>query len=304
MSRSLRLQRFLAQCGVTSRRNAEQLIVDGRVTVNGKRCTELGTCVDPNEDAVALDGVAVVIRDRVLYALHKPRGVVSTLKDPEGRPDLSTAADRAGQRLYPIGRLDADVGGLLLLTNDGEYSNQMLHPRFAIPRTYVARVQGECGPETIAQLLKGCRLSDGFGLADKAELLSIEEAALAYGFWKKTGRSRFVRIIVHEGRNHFVKRLLAAVGLTVEELYRVAFGPYRLGKLRPGEMKQLRFEVLPTARVKPDSATVRRKPRASTRARTNPVKKAPSKVGGRSSAKSRQPGKASKKQPRSRRAKE
>lgn len=267
MKRPIRLQRYLAQCGAASRRGAEQLIADGRVSVNGKRCTTLGTSVVPDADVVTVDGKTVAAFERVLYAFHKPRGLITTLRDEAGRFDLSAVQEELGIRLNPIGRLDSDVGGLLLLTNDGDYAHQLTHPSFAVSRTYVARLNGQPDEDSADRLLRGCRLRDGVGRADSVEFFGPEQARVAYSYWRRTAKSHFVRISVHEGRNHFVKRLLAAVGLPVEELYRVAFGPYRLGKLRPGELKQFRFEKLSPRPASTSGATKTRQSHRNTNAK-------------------------------------
>ncbi len=241
----IRLQRFIAQCGVASRRKAEELISSGRVCLNGRRCSELGTTIDPAHDSVTIDGERAVPPDRVLYAYHKLPGTVSTMQDPQGRPDLGRLSTESGHRLFPVGRLDIDVGGLVLLTNDGEYSHELLHPRYQVPRTYVARVVGSITAAKIEGMLAGKKLSDGFGRADSAKELTPHQAVQRFRYWKQLERARFVEVVVHEGRNHFVKRLLGAFELEVQELYRICFGPYRLGSLRPGRLKQLRFERLP-----------------------------------------------------------
>jgi pseudouridine synthase len=223
-----RLQKVLASAGIASRRVAENLIVEGRVTVNGEVADQLGRRVDPDEDEIAVDGVAVQLdASRRYVVLNKPTGVVSSMLDEHGRPDLSEWADRYGERLFNVGRLDYETSGLLILTNDGELAHVLAHPSFGVTKTYVAKVDGAVAPATIQQLLDGIDLEDGPIAADKVRLLeSMRGASL-------------VEITLHSGRNRIVRRMLEAVGHPVDELVRRSFGPIQLGSLAPGHTREL-----------------------------------------------------------------
>jgi pseudouridine synthase len=225
----VRLQKVLAHAGVASRRVVEDMIVAGRVTVNGQPATELGRRIDPEVDLVAVDGQAVQLdSDKRYVMLNKPRGVISTMRDEQGRPDLSEFADQFEERLYNVGRLDGDTSGLLLLTNDGELANVMAHPRFGVEKTYVAKVRGRVKQPTLARLMRGVELDDGPIAADRARMLSTT----AQG-------GTLLEITLHSGRNRIVRRMLDAVGHPVIELVRRQFGPLHLGTLPSGQMRDL-----------------------------------------------------------------
>ncbi|MFC0682075.1 pseudouridine synthase [Lysobacter korlensis] len=224
-----RLQKVMAAAGVASRRVSEQMIVEGRVRVNGKVVTELGRRVRPDRDLVAVDGVAVQLDPSRRYVmLNKPVGVVSTMKDERGRPDLRRFTERFEERLFNVGRLDAETSGLLLLTNDGELAHVLAHPSFGVEKTYIAKVTGEVTPATLRTLLKGVDLDDGPIAADRARLLGAPTR----------GRS-MVEVTLHSGRNRIVRRMLDAVGHPVEELVRRQFGPLHLGTLASGSLRDL-----------------------------------------------------------------
>ena len=225
----VRLQKVLAHAGVASRRVVEDMIVAGRVTVNGEPATELGRRIDPEVDLVAVDGQAVQLdSDKRYVMLNKPRGVISTMSDEQGRPDLSEFADQFDERLYNVGRLDGDTSGLLLLTNDGELANVMAHPRFGVEKTYVAKVRGRVKQSTLARLMRGVELDDGPIAADRARILSTT----AQG-------GTLLEVTLHSGRNRIVRRMLDAVGHPVIELVRRQFGPLHLGTLSSGQMRDL-----------------------------------------------------------------
>lgn len=227
--RGERLQKVMAAAGVASRRVSENLIAAGRVTVNGKVVTELGRRVDLSADHVAVDGVAVQLDSSRRYVmLNKPVGVVSSLRDEHGRPDLSRYASGYPERLFNVGRLDAETSGLLLLTNDGEVAHVLAHPRFGVTKTYIARVRGVVSPQTIARLRRGVELEDGPIAADMAKLLQTNPPD-----------DSLVEITLHSGRNRIVRRMLAEVGHPVLELVRRQFGPLRLGTLRAGQLRDL-----------------------------------------------------------------
>lgn len=223
-----RLQKVLAAAGVASRRVVEQMIVDGRIAVDGVVVTELGTRV--RIDArVAVDGEPVQLDVSKRYLmLNKPVGVVSTLADERGRPDLSGYVEAAGERVFNVGRLDADTSGLLLLTNDGALANVLAHPRFGVEKTYVAKVDGRVDQRVVRTLRNGFELDDGFIRADRARVLG------------SPGRKHsMVELTLHSGRNRIVRRMLEHVGHPVVELVRRQFGPLRLGTLASGESREL-----------------------------------------------------------------
>ncbi|RGE16869.1 rRNA pseudouridine synthase [Leucobacter sp. wl10] len=226
----MRLQKALAHAGVASRRACEALITGGRVTVNGRVRRELGSRIDPDRDDVRVDGVVVQLDSSKRYfVLNKPRGVVSTMRDENGRPDLREFTDRVDDRLYNVGRLDTDTSGLLILTNDGELAHRLAHPSFGVSKTYVAKVRGRVTAAVIQRLRDGVELSDGPIRADRAKLLPGGSG----------GSHSLVEITLHSGRNRIVRRMLAEVGHPVEELVRRRFGPLHLGALRSGQMREL-----------------------------------------------------------------
>ncbi|MEY9951037.1 pseudouridine synthase [Leifsonia sp. EB34] len=230
-----RLQKVMAAAGVASRRVSEDMIVAGRVTVNGQIVTELGRRVDPATDRVAVDGTAVQLDTSRRYVmLNKPVGVVSSMRDEQGRPDLSRFTAGYPERLFNVGRLDAETSGLLILTNDGELAHVLAHPSFGVTKTYIARVRGTVTPQTIARLTKGVELEDGPIAADKARLLQSRSA----------GGDSLVEITLHSGRNRIVRRMMAEVGHPVIELVRRQFGPLHLGTLKVGAMRDLTKEEL------------------------------------------------------------
>ena len=236
----IRLQKALAQAGVASRRKCESYIVEGRVAVDGVVKTELGTLVTPGVEQLSVDGKPVEGEPRRLFLFHKPSGVTTTLSDPHAEQTLGPLIERLGVRAFPVGRLDRNVVGLLLLTNDGDYAERLLHPRFAIERCYQARIEGLPNKKTLSLLTKGIELEDGLGRAGRvkakpgsAELRNLLGMARA-------GES-YLEITVTEGRKHFVKRLLRAAGHPVVRLARVQFGPYSLGSLASGQVRESDF---------------------------------------------------------------
>ncbi|QGH69247.1 pseudouridine synthase [Pseudactinotalea sp. HY158] len=222
----VRLQKVLAGAGVGSRRACEVLIAAGRVSVGGVTVRELGTRVDPATAVIHVDGLRVQLDEGlVTLALNKPRGVVSTMNDERGRPDLSEFVGARPERLFHVGRLDAETEGLLLLTNDGELAHRLAHPSYEVSKTYVARVQGRVSRGLGRRLLAGVELEDGPAAVDRFTVL--EQAADA----------SLVQVVLHEGRNHIVRRLLAEVGHPVTRLSRTDFGPIHLGTLKPGRTR-------------------------------------------------------------------
>jgi len=221
-----RLQRALARAGVGSRRACEDVIREGRVTVNS-RVAVLGDRVDASRDVVAVDGHRVSVDPGLRYlAFHKPSGVTTTMRDPHARTGL-TAYLPTDVRVFPVGRLDRDTEGLLILTNDGALANRLMHPRYGVEKEYLAEVESAPTKRQVARLRRGVELEDGVATA---------VAARAVG---RTGARGAVRLVMAEGRKREVRRLLAAVGLPVRRLIRVRVGPVRLGRLRPGEARDL-----------------------------------------------------------------
>jgi 23S rRNA pseudouridine2605 synthase len=239
----VRLQKVLANAGVASRRVAENLIVEGRVRVNGVVVTELGSRIDPAVDLVDVDGTAIQLDATKRYVvLNKPRGVVSSMQDDRGRPDLRRFVRDWPERLYNVGRLDADTSGLLVLTNDGELAHMLAHPSFGVTKVYIAKVEGKVTAQTIASLTRGIDLEDGPIAADRARLLSVSTgAADGRGGAAPAGRSAesLVELTLHSGRNRIVRRMMAAVGHPVIELVRRQFGPLHLGTLPVGKAREL-----------------------------------------------------------------
>lgn len=224
----IRLQKVLSAAGVASRRVIEQYIVEGRIRVNGETVTELGRRVNPETDLIDVDGTAVQLDVTKRYVmLNKPTGVVSSLRDENGRPDLRVFTDDYEERLYNVGRLDAETSGLLVLTNDGDLAHVLAHPSFGVTKVYIAKVAGEVTAQTISKLTKGIDLDDGPIAADKARLLDTSRG------------SSLVELTLHSGRNRIVRRMLAAVGHPVTELVRRQFGPLHLGTLPVGKTREL-----------------------------------------------------------------
>ncbi len=226
----VRLQKAMASAGVASRRVSEQLIVEGRVEVNGQVVTELGTRIDPATDLVAVDGVAVQLDPaKRYYMLNKPRGVVSSMRDEQGRPDLTRFTDGLEERVFNVGRLDAETSGLLLLTNDGELAHVLAHPSFGVEKTYIAKVRGRVTAQTMQRLKQGIELDDGPINVDRGRILQQQPG----------DRHSMVEVTLHSGRNRIVRRMFDAVGHPVVELVRRSFGPLNLGTLKSGAMREL-----------------------------------------------------------------
>jgi len=222
-----RLQRALARAGFGSRRSCEELILQGSVSVNG-RVARLGDKVEVGRDDVQVDGIEVNLDPSVRYfAFHKPRGVVTTMRDPQGRPDLRAYLPKDEPRVFPVGRLDRDTEGLLLLTNDGELANKLMHPRFGVEKEYLVEVAGVPSAKHIGAIRRGVELDDG---PAKARAARIVDARADRGE---------LRLVLTEGRKREVRRLLAAVGLPVTRLVRVRVGPVLLRRLAPGELRAL-----------------------------------------------------------------
>ena len=222
----MRLAKYLAHAGVASRRHAERLVTGGRVKVDGRVVTDPARDVDERND-VQVDTAPVAPERLEYHVVNKPAGVVSTAHDPEGRPKVTDMVDSAA-RLYPVGRLDVDSTGLVLLTNDGGLANRLMHPRYEVPRTYRARVAGTPSKRAVQALRRGVELQDGRTQPAQASLIG------------PAGPESVVEITIREGRNRMVRRMFESVGHPVRALERVAFGPIQLGRLRPGGVRRLR----------------------------------------------------------------
>mgnify|MGYP000918740347 CR=1 FL=1 len=208
----IRLQKALAQAGIASRRKAEELIAAGRVEVNGEIVTELGTRVDPGRDIIRVDRKVLETERKVYFVLFKPTGVITTLSDPQGRPTVSDLLEGVRERVFAVGRLDFDAEGALIVTNDGELANRLMHPRYGVPRVYLAKVKGVPDQATLAKLRSGVMLEDGMARPDSVEVQSLAE------------RNTWLKLVLSEGRPHLVKRLCAAIGHPVVRLYRPSYG--------------------------------------------------------------------------------
>ncbi len=238
-----RLQKILAKAGVASRREAERMLIEGRVSINGKVVETLGLKADPLKDHIRVDGRKLPhFEPKVVLLLNKPRNYLSTVKDPKGRPTVMDLLKKLKWRIYPVGRLDFDAEGLLLLTNDGELANLLSHPKFSIPKTYLVKVGGVPDEKKLNRLKKGVKLEDGGAKAVSCHLIRERE------------KNSWLRIVVTEGRNHLVKRMFLAIGHPVLKLKRIEYGPVQLGDipfgqyrfLTPGEMDKLESLKLKT----------------------------------------------------------
>ncbi|NPB07381.1 MAG: rRNA pseudouridine synthase [Aquificae bacterium] len=224
----VRINKFLSEAGVASRRKAERLILEGRVKVNGQVVRSLGTRVDPERDVVEVDGKVVKPQRKRYIILNKPCCYLTQLgKSPDGRKTIEDLLKDIPERVFPVGRLDYNTEGLLILTNDGELANRILHPRYKLPKVYLALVEGKVSVNTLKRMRKGTELEDGFAKPDDIRIVRYE------------GKDTLLEVVFHEGRKHLVKRYLAKFGHRVKKLKRVAVGPIRLGKLPPGKWRDL-----------------------------------------------------------------
>jgi 23S rRNA pseudouridine2605 synthase len=223
-----RLQKVLAKAGIASRRGAEKLIRQGKVRVDGKVVTEMGTKVDPGTQAIECEGIALSSQEKKVYVLlHKPSGYLSTVDDPQGRPIVTDLLKNIKERVYPVGRLDLDTEGALLLTNDGELAQKILHPSHEVNKTYVAKVKGLPGKKKLDALSKGIELEGRKTWPADIEVLNTKV------------QSAIIRIIIHEGRKRQVRKMFEAIGHPVLELKRIAYGQLELGELRSGKYRFL-----------------------------------------------------------------
>ena len=225
----MRLNKIIADAGITSRRGADELIADGRVTVDGRPIRELGAKIDPDNHEVAVDGETIKRSLTKSYlVLHKPKGVLSTMYDPEGRPSLADFIDLRKERLFHVGRLDKDSEGLILLTNDGDLTFRATHPSFGLEKTYIIEFDGRLEAGVDKVLLKGVELEDGMG-----RVLSFRQLS-----------ANWIEVKIHEGRYHIIRRLMEAVGVEVLRLIRTNFGPISLGDTPEGRWRDLNEQEL------------------------------------------------------------
>ena len=225
----MRLNKIIADAGITSRRGADELIADGRVTVDGRPIRELGAKIDPDNHEVAVDGETIKRSLTKSYlVLHKPKGVLSTMYDPEGRPSLADFIDLRKERLFHVGRLDKDSEGLILLTNDGDLTFRATHPSFGLEKTYIIEFEGRLETGVDKVLLKGVELEDGMG-----RVLSFKQLS-----------ANWIEVKIHEGRYHIIRRLMEAVGVEVLRLIRTNFGPISLGDTPEGRWRDLNKQEL------------------------------------------------------------
>ena len=225
----MRLNKIIADAGITSRRGADELIADGRVTVDGRPIRELGAKIDPDNHKVAVDGETIERSLTKSYlVLHKPKGVLSTMYDPEGRPSLADFIDLRKERLFHVGRLDKDSEGLILLTNDGDLTFRATHPSFGLEKTYIIEFEGRLETGVDKVLLKGVELEDGMG-----RVLSFKQLS-----------TNWIEVKIHEGRYHIIRRLMEAVGVEVLRLIRTNFGPISLGDTPEGRWRDLNEQEL------------------------------------------------------------
>jgi 23S rRNA pseudouridine2605 synthase len=228
----VRLQKVLAGAGLASRRAAETMITAGRVRVDGRLVTELGTKVDPRTSRIEVDGQRIVRQAHVYVLMHKPRGVVSTMSDPQGRPTVREILATVPGRVYPVGRLDFNTSGVLLATNDGDFSEGLLHPRKAVPKTYVVKVQGEMPPKALDLWKRGVKLESSTTLPAKVKVLRYE-----------AGKT-WLEVTITEGQNQQIRRMGEASGFRVMRLARLSFAGITADGLRPGEWRDLTAEEL------------------------------------------------------------
>lgn len=225
-----RLQKILAEAGLCSRREAEKWIEAGRVSLNGKRVTQLGTKANPISDKIAVDGKRVkFVTKKVYYLFHKPKNVMVTHFDPEDRPTIYDYLENIKERVYPVGRLDFDSEGLILLTNDGDLTFELTHPKSKVPKTYEVKISGIPTPEILEKLEKGVRLEWGTTQPTKVKIL------------KKTDKNCWLQISLTEGKNRQVRKMIEKFNFFVIRLRRTAMGPFKLGALKPGHYTKINY---------------------------------------------------------------
>jgi 23S rRNA pseudouridine2605 synthase len=230
----IRLNKIIADAGIASRRAADQLILEGRVSVDGQVVSELGSRFDPEISDIKVDGESLNINKSKTYlAFHKPAGVISTMSDPEGRSNLGDYFKDRTDRLYHVGRLDKDSEGIILLTNDGELAHRATHPSYGLEKRYLVEIEGEFNKQLSDQLLQGVRLEDG--LARAVKVVHVRAVSKNH---------HWVEITIHEGRYHIIRRLIESLGLKVLRLIRLEFGPIALGEMKPGRHRVLNSQEM------------------------------------------------------------
>ncbi|MEE9591078.1 MAG: pseudouridine synthase [Thermodesulfobacteriota bacterium] len=219
---------MIARAGITSRRKAEELILQGRVTVNRDVVTRLGVKIDPEKESVKIDGIPLPrMVSKIYLLLNKPKGYISAVSGPSGRPLVTDLLKKPGKRVFPVGRLDYDAEGVLILTNDGELANRLIHPRYNIPKRYHVKVKGIPDGRDIKRLERGIHLEDGKTLPARAKII------------KETKENSWIEITVYEGRNRLVKRMCMAIGHPVAKLKRIEFAGIKLGNMKSGSYRVL-----------------------------------------------------------------
>jgi 23S rRNA pseudouridine2605 synthase len=255
-----RLQKVLSQAGIASRRESEKIIADGRVAVNGTVVTELGVKADPEVDTITVDGKPISIEEKRVYILlYNPVGYMTTLKYPEGRPIVTDLLKGVKERVYPIGRLDYNTEGLLLLTNDGALANVLMHPSHEVDKGYLVRVSGQVSPVQIARLAEGVQLEDG--MTAPAKVVPVSESE----------HNSWISITIHEGRYRQVRRMCEAVGLNVVRLKRSRYDFLEIGDLKPGEFRFLQPEEVAKLRRKTTPSAWKGPRKTGVVARRNPA---------------------------------
>jgi 23S rRNA pseudouridine2605 synthase len=256
-----RLQKIIARAGLASRRSAETMIQNGRVRVNGKVVTELGAKADPRRDKIEVDGQRLSAEELVYIVLHKPRGCVATLSDPEGRPTIIDLIGNVGARVHPVGRLDYATSGVLLLTNDGDLTQALLHPKKKVPKTYVVKLDGSIDEAMLERWRTGLELEDGKTLPAEARLLRHEQG------------KAWIEITLYQGKNQQIRRMAATTGYMAMRLARIAFAGIDHEGLRPGqwrplsvdEMKKLKANYGEPKRIRPQRALLVQGKKAATK---------------------------------------
>ncbi|MGG3450068.1 pseudouridine synthase [Domibacillus aminovorans] len=241
-----RLQKVIAQAGIASRRKAEQLIEEGKVTVNGKKVTELGTKVGLN-DEVEVEGVPIERERKVYYLFYKPRGIISAVTDDKNRKTVVDYFPYVEERIFPVGRLDYDTSGLLLMTNDGEFANLMTHPRYQMDKTYIVKTEGIVERHLLKRIMSGLQLEDGKTAPAKVKELAID---------RKKNRS-LLEVTIHEGRNRQVRRMFETIGHPVQKLRRERFAHLTLHGLNAGEYRELTAHEVKQLRTLAETGSLR-----------------------------------------------
>ncbi len=233
-SNRVRLNKYIADCGIASRRKADEMIENGEITINGKKVFELGIRVDPKQDRILFRGKPIQAQNRfVYYAFNKPKSVVTTTDDPHGRRTVMDFFPKAKLRLFPVGRLDFDSEGLLIITNDGEFAQKVIHPDEHVTKTYHVKLNGIPTDPQLDKLRRGVSIVGG-----KVSALHVKRLL------KATDKKSWVEVMIDEGKNHQVKQMFTKIGFDVEKLRRVSIGEFRIGSLKPGEHRELTFEQI------------------------------------------------------------